>query len=335
VAAAAEEVTRKPLSRWLLEQPVVLFRTEEGSVAALEDRCAHRWAPLSQGQLIGDEIACPYHGFRYNTRGACTFIPSQPHARVPAALKVLSYPVREHANFVWIWMGDPARADPSLLPHIPWLDDGTCHFQWRSRHMEFGCNYMAVQENLMDFTHIAHLHADNAYAGVERAPDFEVTDRSVSFVRTDSDVPAEPFIADMLDIEAGRKVKRIERGTFVSPTCFVLRNDIEVGSPTNAETTCYTAHVVHCMTPISPTRCHYWQAFTRNYGPRADNDLDENMDADAAVVINQDKQMLEAIQTTIERDMRGNTVREISVPADRGAIEARRILKRMLEEEAR
>src|SRR6266700_3941829 len=68
VVATIAEVTRNPISRWLLEQPVTLFRTEQGVVTALEDRCPHRGAPLSQGRLLGDEIACPYHGFRYNTR---------------------------------------------------------------------------------------------------------------------------------------------------------------------------------------------------------------------------------------------------------------------------
>jgi len=57
VAATSEEVSRKPISRWLLDQRIALFRTQEGAPVALEDRCAHRWAPLSQGKLIGDEIA--------------------------------------------------------------------------------------------------------------------------------------------------------------------------------------------------------------------------------------------------------------------------------------
>src|SRR5882724_9805794 len=100
VAATAGEVTRKPVCRWLLEQRVVLFRTEDGAIAALEDRCAHRWAPLSDGKLIGDEIACPYHGFRYNTRGACTHVPTQ--SQVPPRLQVRSYPVREYGTFVWM-----------------------------------------------------------------------------------------------------------------------------------------------------------------------------------------------------------------------------------------
>ena len=117
VAAAADEVTRQPISRWLLEQRVALYRAENGTVVALEDRCAHRWAPLSRGRVIGDEIACPYHGFRYNARGACTLVPTQSH--VPGALKVRSYPIREYAGFVWLWMGDAETAAPETAAAAP------------------------------------------------------------------------------------------------------------------------------------------------------------------------------------------------------------------------
>jgi phenylpropionate dioxygenase-like ring-hydroxylating dioxygenase large terminal subunit len=167
VAGAAAEVTRKPLSRWLLEQRVVLFRTEEGAPVALEDRCAHRWAPLSQGRLIGNEIACPYHGFRYDTLGKCTLVPTQ--SQVPAALKVRSYPVREHGSFVWIWMGDLERADPALLPDISWFTDPG-YLQVRC-FGEARCNYMLLQDNVMDLTHIPYIHGDVQFEGWQQGPD--------------------------------------------------------------------------------------------------------------------------------------------------------------------
>ena len=69
VAAHRDEVTTKPLARWLLETPVVLYRLEDGTPAALYDRCPHRWAPLSEGHVRDDKIICPYHGMEFNTAG--------------------------------------------------------------------------------------------------------------------------------------------------------------------------------------------------------------------------------------------------------------------------
>ena len=72
VAARSDEIKEKPVSRWLLENPVVLYRLEDGTPAALYDRCPHRWAPLSEGRVEGDKIICPYHGMQFNIEGHCT-----------------------------------------------------------------------------------------------------------------------------------------------------------------------------------------------------------------------------------------------------------------------
>ena len=331
VAAIAEEVTSKPLSRWLLEQRVVLFRTKDGTVSALDDRCAHRWAPLSQGKLIGDEIACPYHGFRYDTRGACTHVPTQ--FKVPPTLRVGSYPVREHGTFVWIWMGDPAKADPALLPEIPWFTDPT-YFQLRGYLGEVRCNYMLIQENVLDLTHIPHLHADTIQPeGFEQPPaDVKVTDRSVTFVLALSDSAAEPHLAIPMGIEAGKRVNQVGWGSFASPACHVSGMDIEDPAEKGKRGR-YNFRSLHCTTPISPNRSYYWWAHAQDYGHQIP-DLGEHQKAAAEAIFKQDIDVLEAIQMTIDNDMRGGNAPQYLVASDRAAVEARRILKKMLEAEA-
>ena len=77
VAAWDHEVTRTMRRRILLDEPVVLFRTDAGKAVALEDRCCHRQAPLSMGKLAGNIVTCPYHGLQFDTTGKCVRIPTQ------------------------------------------------------------------------------------------------------------------------------------------------------------------------------------------------------------------------------------------------------------------
>jgi phenylpropionate dioxygenase-like ring-hydroxylating dioxygenase large terminal subunit len=77
VAAFGSEVVRTPLARTVCNEPLVMFRRRDNSVAALDDRCPHRFYQLSRGQLVDDDIECGYHGLRFDGTGACTRIPAQ------------------------------------------------------------------------------------------------------------------------------------------------------------------------------------------------------------------------------------------------------------------
>ena len=76
---------------------IVLYRTTDGTPAALDDRRPHRWAPLSQGRVEGGESICPCHGMAYGTDGTCTRIPTQ--SDIPGGARVRSYPLRESGAF--------------------------------------------------------------------------------------------------------------------------------------------------------------------------------------------------------------------------------------------
>ena len=121
IAALPEDVTDAPVGRVFLGEPVVMFRTSDGSVAALEDRCCHRHLPLSLGQVTGGNLQCGYHGLEFDASGACISIPGQ--SRVPPGASVRRYPLVELHNWLWIWMGDDQLADPELVPDIFWRDD--------------------------------------------------------------------------------------------------------------------------------------------------------------------------------------------------------------------
>jgi phenylpropionate dioxygenase-like ring-hydroxylating dioxygenase large terminal subunit len=74
-AATSAELGEKPLARTVCNEPLVIFRGHDGNVAVLTDRCPHRKAPLSSGEVVGNDIQCGYHGIRFAADGACTHVP--------------------------------------------------------------------------------------------------------------------------------------------------------------------------------------------------------------------------------------------------------------------
>ena len=104
VAAWAHElIDGKLLARTILEQPLVLYKGDSGRAVALDDRCCHRGARLSNGRLEGDCVRCMYHGLKFDGSGACVQIPGQDV--IPRGMGVRSYPIVERDSLVWIWMG--------------------------------------------------------------------------------------------------------------------------------------------------------------------------------------------------------------------------------------
>ena len=111
---SAELKAGELLHRRLLEEPVLLFRKTDGTAVAMLDRCPHRFAPLHMGKHLGDAVQCPYHGLQFGADGRCI---ANPHGPVPGAARIRNFPVAERYSALWIWMGDPAKADPdSIVP---------------------------------------------------------------------------------------------------------------------------------------------------------------------------------------------------------------------------
>ena len=77
VAAWSKDIGREPIERWILDEPVALYRRESGEPVALHGRCPHRSFPLGKSRVFGDNIACGYHGIQFRPDGSCAGIPSQ------------------------------------------------------------------------------------------------------------------------------------------------------------------------------------------------------------------------------------------------------------------
>ena len=121
VAARSGEVGRSLLKRTIACENVVLYRTGGGRAVALLDMCPHRLAPLSLGQLVGDAVQCGYHGITFDCEGRCIRIPGE--EKIPEHFRATRYPVAEKWGFVWVWLGDAAKADLALLPQ---------YFRWQA-----------------------------------------------------------------------------------------------------------------------------------------------------------------------------------------------------------
>jgi phenylpropionate dioxygenase-like ring-hydroxylating dioxygenase large terminal subunit len=155
VAAWSSDVTDKPVPRMLLGEPIVLFRRRQGGVAALLDRCCHRGLPLSVGHVRDDLIVCGYHGLAYEGSGRCVEVPGQ--RVVSPQMRIRAYPVIEQDDLIWIWMGEPDRADGTQIPRYSFHCDRQ-NWPYRSRTQRLRCSYRLVIDNLLDLTHLAYVH---------------------------------------------------------------------------------------------------------------------------------------------------------------------------------
>jgi len=130
-------------------EPIVLVRTASGAVFALEDRCAHRQIPLHHGVVDGETIRCGYHGWIYDCAGRCVTIPYLGRERLPNGVR--AYPCREIGGLVFVFPGDPARADSTPLPSLGAA--GSSAYKTRRYAREIACHYSFMHENLMDMNH--------------------------------------------------------------------------------------------------------------------------------------------------------------------------------------
>lgn len=141
----------------LLDTNYVLYRDEDGIPHAALDRCPHRGASFKQGWLEGNCLRCPYHGWAFDVHGHCVNIPAdQPGVPIPANARLSLIPVAEKAGFVWIFPGDPAKADPSLIPDFPEFNAPG----WRAVSGEYSwdANFSRVIESGLDTSHAPFVH---------------------------------------------------------------------------------------------------------------------------------------------------------------------------------
>lgn len=332
VAALSNEVGRAPLARRLLDEPVVLFRKEGGTPVALTDRCPHRFAPLSEGRLVGDEIQCAYHGLRFDCEGRCT---ANPHngGKPLGAASVASYTLTERYGFVWMWPGDSGRADPELIPHFPYLADDSL---WRvlSGHLQVAGNYQLVSDNLLDLTHAPYLHPGFKMPGVTPEQQLAATvtkveqgERSVHYYRHRNGLPPNQATIDLFGFPAQPAISRTHMHWY-PPALIDFDNGTHFEGQTEMEGLCFPQ--AHCITPETETTCHYFFAAARNLkldDPEIDAALTKVLDT---AFRTQDEPMIEAVQRRMGPTGDLDSLGPVMLKTDAAPVLARRMLKAMI-----
>ena len=118
---SVEQLAQSPVfGTCLLGRDIVVWRTG-GAYLAWQDLCMHRGTRLSLGKVTSEGLMCPYHGWTYDTTGACKHIPAHPDQMPPAKAHVVTYAVAERYGLVWVCLAEPPH-DPTSVPPFPEWD---------------------------------------------------------------------------------------------------------------------------------------------------------------------------------------------------------------------
>lgn len=263
VAALSTEIDSEALfSRKILGQSVMIYRQADGTPIALHDRCPHRFAPLHMGKRTGDEVSCPYHGLRFDSKGQCTH---NPHGagHIPKAAQVRSFPLIERYGFVWIWM-DEAVPDSTLLPDYSPLDEGSPNaVAYTYMHMK--ANYELIIDNVMDLSHIDHLHSEIISTRGKLSPivpQIRESDSTIAARWEWEQQPAMLIFADFLP-DPKEKARQYFDITWSAPA------HIQLSVAATQDQTGFENEIgqydLHTCTPEDEFNTHYYFATRRNH----------------------------------------------------------------------
>ncbi|WP_197277198.1 aromatic ring-hydroxylating dioxygenase subunit alpha [Sphingomonas profundi] len=326
MAAWADEVPADGvLARRYLEEPVVLFRDGEGHARAVFDRCPHRFVPLSKGRIVDGAITCGYHGIAFDGEGRCVL---NPHGPILKGMAVRHYPIVEAYRALWIWMGEPAAADPSSLRDLSYLSDAP-ETAFSKGYVCGNGNYELFVDNILDLTHADFLHPTTLGGGSftrTRAKVVETDDRLT--IRWDAldEVPT-PLQQSMRGLGPDDRLDTRTNVEWSAPAIMSLATaTAPVGTPFDGT---YPMINVHIMTPETARTTHYFFASSRTFAVD-DAALNERFaEMRNWIFATEDKPMIDA-----QHDRMGGRdfweLDPILLRIDEGAVRVRRKLARMI-----
>jgi vanillate O-demethylase monooxygenase subunit len=328
-AGWASDLGEELVGRRFLGELVVLYRTADGTARAIGGRCPHRFAPLHLGRKVEDAVECLYHGFRFDGTGRCVLVPDE-SGPIAANNRVPSYPLVERDRLLWIWMGEPAKADPAAIPDLSdRLSSAT--YKAVTGSLLIKANYELVADNLIDprhgqFLHASALQSERFYGAMHEIKEDGLT---VSIDRTIHNTRSPSAYASYLD-DPNMAVDWFTSARWDPPGIFRLDNGV---TPVGCDRSLGIRRPgVHLLTPETETSTHYFFASVRNF--RLDDAAaDEGARTwQRTVFEEQDKMMLEAVQAEM-----GTTdfvsLRPVLVAFDGPAMKIRNTMRRLISAE--
>lgn len=296
---------------------------------AVGGRCPHRHFPLGESCLTGDTIVCGYHGIAFAADGKCVDIPSQDF--IPRSYRIPTFPLIEHGMWAWIWPGDPARADPALLPPLDEIGySGHDSTPVPMFFREVACRYQLLNDNLLDLTHLAFLHGTSIGVRENASTPVEISqeDHVIRGRRIITCAPPTPAVARRHP--GVTSVDQIVGMDFHLPGFHAgigdhRRSDSDTDQPGEV---LQQSRVFHAITPATHHTSYYWFGMV-SMDDRFDTD---QVRASLDPVIDEDVFASEEIEKMLQ--LVGGRPTELMLRSDALAVAGRRMLQEMMDAEA-
>lgn len=329
-AAWSKDIGRELRSCKLLGEDIVLYRTEAGDIAALEDLCPHRFLPLSKGRLKGDAVECGYHGLTFDCGGKCIRVPGQEGKKAPA-ISVRSYPTQENMGLVWLWTGDPGKPDKSKLFDLEQYHDK----RWSAAHgdaLHIKANYLSLADNLCDPAHVTFVHPSTLgnTEGTDAPITSKPTDYGLLTTRWLIDVPPIPLFQKFFRFNGN--VDRWQFYQFHAPSIAVIdfgSAETGTGAPEGNRDNCVQIFACHFLAPVDERNSIDYWLHVKNFIPE-DDTINDALSDQFRLAFNEDKEILEDIQIMEDKHCER---RQVRLAIDQGPVRMRKLVSKMIDRE--
>ena len=315
-------------ARTIADQPLALYRTSDGTIVAFEDRCCHRFAPLTMGRLEGDNLRCMYHGLKFAPDGRCIEIPGQP--RIPQSAAVRRYPTAVVGSWVWVWMGEVAAADPATIPPSVALDDPA--YRLKSGQIDYAAHYLLIDDNLLDLSHLTFVHENTLGLDMPQWADSRPRVvplarglRMQRWLRNHSPRGFMKKLGERLDV--WNSYDFLFPGVFLQRTGFYPLGTAEAAGGREPEAPPLFHRLdEQVVTPVSDRASRYFYAAGARVGD-IDPDRLDRLFAVTETAFQEDKAIIEAQQKTIDREPERQM---LPTSLDAGPTQFRRMVETLL-----